>query len=65
MVLTKQFTEKSQKALIGGITQLPAANQHKASGFVETEFDKLIAVASAYGAPTVYCTYEFAAKNVT
>lgn len=50
------------KALIGGITQLPAANQHKASGFVETEFDKLIAVASAYGAPTVYCTYEFAAK---
>lgn len=50
------------KALIGGISQLPTANKHSTSGFNEVEFDKLIAVASAYGVPTIYCTYEFAAK---
>ncbi len=49
------------KALMGGVNQLPEANKVAQAGFVSTEMDKLIAVSRAYGEPTVYCTYEFAA----
>ena len=54
--------EEIAKALIGGISQLPAANKVVHSGFDEAEMDKLIAVARAYGEPAIYCTYELAAK---
>ena len=50
------------KALIGGINQLPAANKTSHTGFDEAKMDKLIAVSRAYGEPTIYCTYELAAK---
>ena len=32
--------------------------------FDEAEFDRLIYVASAYGVPAIYCTYEFAVKMI-
>lgn len=50
------------KALQASITQLPAANQVSNNGFDESSFDRLLATAGAYGMPTIYCTYEFAAK---
>ena len=50
------------KALTSSIAQLPAAKRVSATGFDEVEFDRLIATASAYGAPAIYCTYEFAVK---
>ena len=49
------------KALVGGISQLPAANQQAHAGFDSAKMDSLIAVARAYGDPAIYCTYEFAA----
>lgn len=52
------------KALMGAISQLPAANRGSAAGFDETIFDRLLATASAYGTPTIYCTYEFAVKMI-
>ena len=54
--------EEIAKALIGGIKQLPTANQVSHAGFDEAKMDKLIAVARAYGEPAIYCTYELAAK---
>lgn len=50
------------KALIAGISQLPVANHDAHAGFDPTKMDKLVAVARAYGEPTIYCTYELAAK---
>lgn len=52
------------KAMAGAINQLPPANRVATDGFDETAFDTLIQVASAYGTPTIYCTYEFAVKMV-
>ena len=52
------------KALISAVNQLQEANHHAEAGFNEAEFDKLLAVASAYGAPTIYCTYEFAVNMI-
>ena len=52
------------KALISSINQLPAANIYTTAGFDEVEFDKAVAVASAYGEPTIYCTYDFAVKMI-
>ena len=37
-------------------------NKGAAAGFDETEFDRLLATADAYGKATVYCTFEFAAQ---
>lgn len=51
-------------ALKASINQLPPANIVVANGFDEQEFDRLLAIASAYGEPSVYCTYEFAVKMV-
>jgi hypothetical protein len=51
-----------QKALIAMITDLPVANKHANAGWSESDFDKLLAIARAYGDATVYCTYEFASK---
>ncbi|MEG1778466.1 MAG: hypothetical protein RR263_00065, partial [Oscillospiraceae bacterium] len=49
------------KALVGGLKQLPTANKDSHAGFDAAKMDKLVAVARAYGDPTIYCTYEFAA----
>ena len=51
-------------ALIGAVSSLQNANKTSQNGFVESEMDKLIAVADSYGQATIYCTYEFAATMV-
>ena len=52
------------KALQSAINQLPPANRVSTNGFDEAAFDRLITIASAYGEPTIYCTYEFAVKMI-
>ena len=56
--------EEIGAALASSINQLPVANRVVAAGFDEAAFDKLLTIASAYGEPTIYCTYEFAVKLV-
>ena len=51
-------------ALKSSINQLPPANRVAVNGFDESEFDRLIYIASAYGTPAIYCTYEFAVKMI-
>ena len=51
-------------ALKASLNQLPPANRVAVNGFDEKEFDRLITVASAYGTPTIYCTYEFAVNMI-
>ena len=43
---------------------IKAYNKVSSAGFTESEFDRLIATADAYGKSTIYCTYEFAAQIV-
>ena len=52
------------KSLVASMDQLPANNKHTDNGFNETNFDRLITIASAYGTPVIYCTSEFAAKMI-
>ena len=51
-------------ALKASINQLPPANRVAVAGFDEASMDKLIMIASAYGTPTIYCTYEFAVRMI-
>lgn len=51
-------------ALKASVNQLPPANRVACAGFDEAAMDKLIMVASAYGTPTIYCTYEFAVRMI-
>ena len=51
-------------ALKASVNQLPPANRVAANGFDESEFDRLVYIASAYGTPAIYCTYEFAVKMI-
>ena len=51
-------------ALKASINQLPPAYRVAATGFDEAAFDKLLTIASAYGTPTIYCTYEFAVNMI-
>ena len=51
-------------ALAAAVNQLPPANIVVTNGFDEQAFDNLLVIASAYGEPTIYCTYEFAVKMV-
>ena len=60
--LDEVIYQEIAKALKAGIAQLPAANKKCHSGFDATKLEELIAVARAYGDPTIYCTYELAAK---
>lgn len=53
-----------EAALKAAINQLPPANRVATTGFDENSFDKLLVIASAYGDPVIYCTYEFAVKLV-
>ena len=52
------------KALMASINQLPEANKVAVAGFDEAGMDRLIGVASMYGTPQIFCTYEFAVKMV-
>lgn len=52
------------KALEALTAQLPTANKAAEAGFVETEMDDLLTVASAYGTPVIYATLELARKIV-
>ena len=51
-------------ALKASINQLPPANRVAANGFDEAAFDRLLQIVSAYGVPTIYCTYEFAVRMI-
>jgi hypothetical protein len=51
-------------ALKASINQLPPANRVAVAGFDEQAMDNLITIASAYGTPTIYCTYEFAVRMI-
>ena len=51
-------------ALKASINQLPPANRVASAGFDENAMDRLIQIASAYGTPTIYCTYEFAVRMI-
>lgn len=53
-----------ERALKGAVENLQAANKTTQTTFVETEMDRLVAIADAYGQSTIYCTYEFAATMV-
>ena len=52
--------KKIADSLVGSLSQLPQINKVSKNTFAEEDFDKLLAVSSAYGVPTIYCTYEFA-----
>ena len=56
--------EEIGAALKSSINQLPPVNRVAADGFDEEAFDMLLTIASTYGEPTIYCTYEFAVKLV-
>lgn len=51
-------------SLKASINQLPPANRVAVSGFDEGAMDRLIQIASGYGVPTIYCTYEFAVRMI-
>ena len=51
-------------AFNSSLGQLPPANRVAHNGFNEREFDRLLTIASAYGTPTIYCTYEFAVNMI-
>ena len=53
-----------ERALKAAVTDLQEANKATEDSFVETEMDRLIAVADSYGQSTIYCTYEFAATMI-
>lgn len=53
-----------ERALKGGVSQLPAANRVSENAFVESEMDRLVNIADSYGPSTIYCTYEFAATMI-
>ena len=42
-------------------TKFNSHNKTSYAGFSESEFDRLLATADAYGQSTIYCTFEFAA----
>lgn len=53
-----------ERALMGAAGQLPEANVSTQTSFVESEMDRLVSIADAYGKSSIYCTYEFAATMV-
>lgn len=53
-----------EKQLIGAVENVIDANKTSQTGFVETEMDRLIAIADSYGKSAIYCTFEFAATMV-
>ena len=53
-----------ERALKAAVDKLQEANKHSQAGFNETEMDRLIAIADAYGQATNYCTNVFAATMI-
>ena len=53
-----------EKQLVGAVKNVIDANKTSQTGFVETEMDRLIAIADSYGKSAIYCTFEFAATMV-
>lgn len=62
--LDESIYKEIAKALIASIDNLQPANVHSQAGFNESEMDRLIQIAEAYGQATIYCTYEFAATMI-
>ena len=53
-----------EKALVAAAANLTEANKATETQFVESEMDRLVAIADSYGKSAIYCTYEFAATMV-
>lgn len=55
-----------ERALKGAVSSLSfnTANKYSGTSFSESDMDRLISIADAYGQATIYCTYEFAATMV-
>ena len=53
-----------EKQLIGAVENVQGANKVSKNTFSETDMDKLISIADAYGQATIYCTFEFAATMI-
>ena len=49
------------KSLQATVSSLPALQKSSQSSFTETEMDRLLQYADAYGKATIYCPFEFAA----
>lgn len=62
--LDEVIYKEIERALKGAIVNLQAANKVSETSFVESEMDKLLAIADSYGQAAIYCTYEFAATMV-
>lgn len=62
--LDEAVYEEIAKALENVVTNLPAYQKTEGNGFDEAEMDSLLSIASGFGIPTIYCTYEFASKMV-
>ena len=62
--LDEQVYREIAAALKAMITTLQASNRTTQTSFNEAAMDNLISIANAYGKPTIYCTYEFAATMV-
>ena len=63
-VMDEAIYREIAKALVAMLedTSFNKYNKVSAAGFVESEFDRLLAIADAYGKATIYCTFEFAAQ---
>ena len=62
--LDEAIYKEIAKALIASINEIQPANVHSQAGFSESDMDRLIQVAEAYGQATIYCTFEFAATMI-
>ena len=52
------------EALKAMVANFGPYNKYSTNTFDETKMDQLIATVSAYGVPTIYCTFEFAATMI-
>lgn len=62
--LDEVIYKEIERALKGAIVNLQAANKTSQTAFIESEMDKLLAIADSYGQAAIYCTYEFAATMI-
>ena len=60
--LDEDIYKEIAKSLIAMVSDIKTVNKSVQSTFNENEMDKLLATTSAYGTPTIYCTYEFATQ---
>ena len=62
--IDETIQEEVVHAMEGAINQLPVANRVSENGWDEASMDELVAIASAYGTPVIYCTREFAMRMI-